>query len=170
MENIIPAGTPAPAFTLTDLEGNTHTLGDYQSKVLVINFWSAECPWSERADELFSAGLSPEIALVSIASNVNESHDFLAESAAKREMSPILLDLDHQVADLYQAQTTPHYFVIDRDGVLRFQGAPDNATFRQREATEQYLLAAVNAVLAGEAPEPAWSLPYGCTIVRHPAG
>jgi peroxiredoxin len=171
MENILPAGEPAPAFTLTDLDGNIHALEDYQGKVLVLNFWSAECPWSERADALFSAditSLSQEIALVSIASNINESQDFLAEAAAGRGIAPVLLDPEHVVADLYQAQTTPHYFLVDRDGTLRFQGAPDNATFRQREATEQYLLAAIKAVLAGEAPETAWSLPYGCTIVRHP--
>ena len=72
-----------------------------------------------------------------------------------------------QVADLFGAQTTPHFFVLDQQGVLRYRGALDDVTFRQREPKNYYLHEAVQALLAGRLPEPAETPAYGCTIVRH---
>jgi hypothetical protein len=70
------------------------------------------------------------------------------------------------VAEQYRAQTTPHLFVIDREGILRYQGALDDTNFRQRNATRFFLREAVKAVLVGHDPDPAQTTPYGCTIVR----
>ncbi len=78
----------------------------------------------------------------------------------------MLRDSRHEVADLYGAQTTPHLFVIDKQGVLRYQGALDDTNFRQRNASRFFLREAVEAVLAGQDPDPAQVSPYGCTIVR----
>jgi hypothetical protein len=33
-----------------------------------------------------------------------------------------------------EAQTTPHVFVIDREGILRYRGSVDDVTFRQRKS------------------------------------
>ena len=41
---------PAPDFELPDLQGNPHKLSDYRGKIVIVNFWSAECPHSERTD------------------------------------------------------------------------------------------------------------------------
>jgi hypothetical protein len=79
----------------------------------------------------------------------------------------VLRDQEHIVADSYGAQTTPHFFVIDRDGVLRYMGALDDTTFRKREPEKPYLAEAVRAVLAGKLPDPRETPGYGCTIVRH---
>ena len=74
---------------------------------------------------------------------------------------------DFELPDLYGSLTTPHIFVIDREGKLRYQGAFDDVTFRQREPTRFYLKDALDALLAGRQPEPAQTTPYGCSIVRH---
>jgi hypothetical protein len=58
-------------------------------------------------------------------------------------------------------------FVIDEEGLLRYQGAFDDVTFRQPEPTRNYLYSAVEAVLAGERPEPAEAPSYGCTVMYH---
>jgi hypothetical protein len=76
------------------------------------------------------------------------------------------VDAQGQVADLYGAITTPHVFILDREGILRYQGAVDNITFRKREATHFFLQEAVEALLAGRLPQPAETPAYGCTIVR----
>ena len=34
---------PAPAFTLVDLEQNTHRKADYQGRLLLLNFWASWC-------------------------------------------------------------------------------------------------------------------------------
>ncbi len=34
-------GTPAPEFMLTDVDGNYHSLSDYEGKVILLNFWAS---------------------------------------------------------------------------------------------------------------------------------
>jgi peroxiredoxin len=46
---------PAPDFKLPDLEGKVHRLRYYRVKIVVINFWSCECPHSERTDKAIVA-------------------------------------------------------------------------------------------------------------------
>jgi hypothetical protein len=70
------------------------------------------------------------------------------------------------VADQYVALTTPHFFVIDEQGILRYQGALDDVTFRKPTPTHNYLHDAVEAVVAGARPQPAETPAYGCAIVR----
>ena len=165
----VPVGEPAPDFSLPDLSGSTHRLVDVRRRVAILNFWSAECPWAERADrELLSylPGWGDAVVLWNIASNSNEPYELLARVAGERGLRIVLRDEGHQVADLYGAQTTPHVFVIDAEGILRYQGAIDDVNFRQRTATRFFLRHAVEAVLAGRRPDPAEVPAYGCTVVR----
>jgi hypothetical protein len=76
------------------------------------------------------------------------------------------MDANCFVADLYEAQTTPHVFVIDREGILRYRGAVDDVTFRQRTPARFFLDEAVEALLEGHVPALVESPAYGCTIVR----
>jgi hypothetical protein len=91
----------------------------------------------------------------------------MLDAAAKaRRLPTVLLDSQHLIADLYEAITTPHAFVIDREGILRYRGAVDDVTFRHRKATRFYLEEAVEALLDGRLPELQETLAYGCAIVR----
>jgi hypothetical protein len=107
-----------------------------------------------------------EVILLSIAANKIESAEAVAEAAKARRLPLVLVDKDDAVADLYEAQTTPHVFVIDKDGILRYRGAVDNVTFRLRRPTRFFLDEAVEALLDGRLPELAETPAYGCTIVR----
>jgi len=109
---------------------------------------------------------SKEVVLLPVASNRIESPEALAEAAKIRRLPPVLVDGKDVVADLYEAQTTPHVFVIDRDGILRYRGAVDDVTFRVRKPTRFFLDEAVEALLAGRLPALAETPAYGCTIVR----
>jgi peroxiredoxin len=162
-------GTSAPDFTLSDLDNHLHSLADYAGQVIILNFWSAECPWSSRADEKIMNLLpmwGDSVSYLPIASNVNEGRELIRNQAQTRNLAKLLLDVDHQAADLYGAITTPHIFVIDPEGKLRYQGALDDVTFRQREPSINYLEMAVEAIRSGIKPEPAITSAYGCTIVR----
>jgi peroxiredoxin len=163
------ADQPAPDFRLPDLNGQMHALRDYLGRVAVINFWSAECPHAARADALLATYLrawEPRVALLSIASNLNETSVQITQVAAQRSLPLLLLDRGSMVAALYMALTTPHLFVVDERGILRYQGALDDVTFRQRTPTRAYLYDAVEAVLAGARPQPAETPAYGCAIVH----
>ncbi len=162
-------GVLVPDFTLPDLEGILHALSDYRGRIVVVNFWSAECPWSERADNQFKLWLrewGQRAVLLTIASNANESPQQMAEVSHLRGIAPVLLDSGCGLADAWGAQTTPHTFVVDGSGILRYQGAADDVTFRQCEPKRFYVKEAVDALLAGRLPDIAAAPPYGCTIVR----
>jgi peroxiredoxin len=166
----------APVFALPDLEGNLHRLVDYRGDIIILNFWSAECPWSERTDRellplvsawnISSGNKHPRVVLIPIAPNANEPQNMLTSVAADRGLPFVLQDADRLVTKVYGAQTTPHLFVIDPEGNLRYQGAFDDVTFRQRIPSQYYLKDAVDALLRGDSPDP-WETPaYGCTIVH----
>jgi peroxiredoxin len=161
---------PAPEFTLPDLDGRIHMLSDYRGRIVIVNFWSAECPHSERFDTDITACLSQwgaDVALLSIASNANEPEGRLAAVARQRKIPVVLTDADHSVADRYAAQTTPQAFLIDRRGILRYRGAVDDVSFKQREPTRFYLQEAVEALLKDRLPEITEVQAFGCTIVRY---
>jgi len=160
---------PAPDFQLSDLQGKCHKLRDYLGKIVIINFWSAECPHSERADRSLLDLLEKhkgQMVLLSIAANRNESLELVEEIAERRGIPVVLLDTNDVVADLYDAIATPHVFVVDREGVLRYCGAVDDVTFRQRTATRFFVGEAVDALLEGR--QLVWNetAAYGCAIVR----
>jgi len=163
-------GLKAPDFTLNDLGDNSHKLSDYRQRLVVINFWSAECPWAERGDHLLLEWLKDwqeQVVLLTVASNANEPTNLLKKVAGQRGLPFLLLDLNHQVADLYGALTTPHVFVLDKQGLVRYMGGLDDITFLKRTASRFYLRQAVEALLDGHQPEISQTDPYGCTIVRY---
>jgi len=162
-------GLPAPDFELPGLDGKKHRLGDYRGRIVIVNFWSCECPHSERADRAIMAMYvqwREDVVMLSVAANRSESAEMVAEAAQTRRLPTVLIDAQQVVADLYDAQTTPHVFVIDRDGLLRYRGAVDDVTFRQRTPTRFFLDEAVEALLDGHFPAQSETPAYGCTIVR----
>jgi thiol-disulfide isomerase/thioredoxin len=160
---------PAPDFELPDLQGRFHCPCDHRGKIVIINFWSAECPHSARTDGLIIDLLGKwngDVELLSIAANRNESVQMVEEAAKARRVPNILIDTQHVVADKYEAMTTPHVFVLDREGILRYRGAVDDVTFRRREASQFFLRDVVEVLLKGKVPELSETSAYGCTIVR----
>jgi peroxiredoxin len=171
----LSAGSPAPDFDLPDLlapsAGPGIRLSDFRGQVVIVDFWSAECSWSERSDQEILPRLKdwqPGVTWLPVASNDNETEEELRQMAISRGLPRLLRDDKHRVADQYGAQTTPHFFVIDDNGLLRYQGSFDNVTFRQRTPSQAYLIPAVLALLDGQEPAVASAPAYGCTIVRFP--
>ena len=158
----------APGFTLTDLKGIPHSLADLNNRIVIINFWSSECPVSQRCDfELLSLleQYGEQVVLRTIASNANETLEQIQAAADERALAPVLADTEQKTARAYHATVTPHLFVLDQEGYLRYQGGFDDVTFRNPEPSRNYLWEAVDAVLVGERPEPHERPAYGCTIV-----
>lgn len=165
-------GKSAPTFSLPDLSGKTIKLTDFLGSIVVVNFWSAECPWAERADiEILAlqADWGEKVVVLSIASNANEPQELLDQVAMSRKLDCVLYDSDQQVAKLYSAQFTPHIFVLDGSSLLQYQGAFDDVTFRQPKPTRNYLDEAVSALLARQTPEVNQAPAYGCTVVYYRA-
>jgi peroxiredoxin len=155
-----------------DSAGERRRLSDWRSRVVVLVFWSAECPVSAEYDAYFSE--LPErypdgqILVLGIDSNVNYGQKEIVRAISERGVDFVILrDEDCAIADRFGALTTPHVFIIDQSGRLEYEGAVDDRTFRQREATVNYVDNALAALLSGQTPSITQTQPYGCTIVRH---
>jgi peroxiredoxin len=168
----------APDFFLPGVGGGRFALSDWRGQIVVLNFWSAECPWSRRADAaLVYRQLSWEpkgVRIVGIASNANETELQVRSEAQSRHLKyPVLFDTNRSVATLYQATTTPHFFVIDRQSYVRYSGALDDVTRKGQKPSTIYLDEAVLALLSNRPPNPLTTAPFGSpmvTSVTPPAG
>lgn len=161
--------SPIPDFSLPDVDGNIIHIKNYLGKIVILNFWSCECPHSERTDKSILSMFvqwKDDVELLTIASNRNESLSDIKKVAETRTIPKVMFDADCQVANLFEAVTTPHVFVIDRNGLLVYQGAVDDVKFRQKNPTRFYLDEAIEALLTGRLPEVQESPAYGCAIVR----
>ena len=159
----------APDFELRGLDGSLNGLSDYRGRIVVVNFWSADCPHVERTDARMLASLArwgAQVVLLAIASNANESAGALENASRSRGPLTVMQDTGNVVADLYAAQVTPEVCVVDRAGVLRYRGAVDDVSFRQRVPTRFYLEEAVEALLDGNLPTVAEVPAFGCSIIR----
>jgi peroxiredoxin len=168
----IKVGDAAPAFKLKDDAGKEHSLEQYKGKVVVLEWTNPECPFVQRhyqADTMqkTQAGFdSKKVVWLTVDSSAHHN----AESAAafkKAEgvKNPVLLDTDGTVGKLYGAKTTPHMYVIDEKGVLRYAGAIDDDPRGKAEKTPtNYVKTAVDALLGGKPVPTPSTTPYGCSV------
>ena len=118
---------PAPDFTLTDQYGVTHTLSDYQGKVVFLNFWATWCPPC-RAElpyiqELYEEAIEDpeaEYVILGVAfpnlgreTGVDGIRTFLEENGYTY---PVVMDTEASLMAPYYITAYPTTFMIDRSG------------------------------------------------------
>jgi peroxiredoxin len=167
-------GKAAPAFTLNDRNGQVHSRTDYAGKIVILQWINPDCPICRR---VHATGLVKAMKqrLAEISSDVvhltiNSTH-YMEPSVGAEYLktnkidAPLLIDRDGAVGHLYAAKTTPHMFVIDAKGVLRYQGAIDDDPHgRKGEEAMNYVVQAVQQIAAGETVSPDQTQAYGCTV------
>ncbi|QDU70822.1 redoxin domain-containing protein [Mucisphaera calidilacus] len=173
-------GKAAPQFELKDVStGEMVSLYDHQDQIVVVVFQSINCPWDRmREDGGYQRYLSPlaekyaekNVTFIAINSNKTESADQVASYHSQHNMPyPILKDPENKVADKYGARTTPHIYVIDGDGMLRYMGGIEKAPLSPEqcgEMDENYLVPVLNALIAGEEVPYTKTRSKGCSIKR----
>ena len=172
-KKIAKLGQPAPDFELQDLGGNKIKLSANQGKAVMIHFWSAHCPfvmrYEERLNKIAMDYRDKGVTVFGIASNINETPDQIKQTTAERKLIyALLLDPDHQVADNYGAITTPHVFMINKEGILVYEGSVDDQGWSEKNpVTKNYAREALDAVLAGRPVPNPETKTFGCTIKRN---
>src|ERR1700734_2879746 len=173
-------GQPAPEFTGTDSKGNPVRLSQYRGKTVVLEWTNADCPYTRKhyssgnMQSVQALAQKNGIVWLSVISSAPGKQGYVNGAAAdaltvSRQAVPsaVILDPTGSVARLYAAKTTPHMFVIGKDGTLRYMGGIDSlATTDEADIAraEPYLKEAMLAVAAGDpAPHPV-TKPYGCSI------
>lgn len=173
-------GSPAPNFSLPDLDGKTVTLKENVGKVVVLEWFNPECPFVKNAHTKGSlvdtAAHLNEKGVVYLAINSGapgkqgHGQETNQKSAEQLRMKhPILLDESGAVGRAYGATNTPHIFVIDQKGTLVYRGAVDNSPDGEGQSPKDvellsYLKQAVDEVLAGKPVSVPETKAYGCSV------
>ncbi len=173
---MLPLGTKAPDFSLTNVDGRTVSLKDFAgAPAYLIVFMCNHCPYVKHvAPEL--ARLAREyqakrVAVIGINSNDVKTHpadspeQMVHEVESRGYTFPYLFDEAQQVAQAYHAACTPDFYVFDKDQKLAYRGQmdasrPDSGI----PVTGRDLRAALDAVLAGKPVASEQKPSIGCNI------
>jgi peroxiredoxin len=170
---------PAPDFTLIDSKGQQRSLSDYQGRIVVLEWINPDCPYvancykSKAMQKAYARVKALSKDAVWLAVNTtnytgpDQNNLWIDKYGLKY---PILLDTEGTVGRMYDARRTPHMFVIDAEGVLRYHGAIDNDPFRNEaeDKVVNHVTAAVGQVVEGETVAPDYIKPYGCSVKFKP--
>jgi len=173
-------GKSAPNFTLVDSQGKTHSLKNYQGKIVVLEWFNDECPFvrkyydSGTMQKTQANETAKGVVWFTVISSAKGKQGYYepAELNArnkkeKAKPTAVLLDTDGKVGKLYEAKTTPHMFVINEKGELIYRGAIDDQPTTDGSdlsKAKNYVVAALDEVRAGKKVTFSDTKPYGCGV------
>lgn len=169
---MVPLGTPAPDFVLSDVNGQVVRRSDITGPMLVA-FLCNHCPYVKHIEQRLAQVLAdvPGLSVVGVCSNdadgyPDDAPEHLAEQALRAGWTfPYLVDTEQSIGHAYGAACTPDFFLYDADGRLAYRGAFDDSTPGNGQPVTGALLAdAIDRVLRAErVPEP-HRPSMGCSI------
>jgi peroxiredoxin len=173
-------GQPAPAFTLTDSNGQSHNLADFKGKFVVLEWLNHGCPFvkkhydSNNMQKLQKEYTGKDVVWLSIVSSApgKQGHMSPAKTNQAKEekgsaATAILIDEDGTVGQLYGAKVTPELYVINPEGDLIYSGAIDDKKSvdpADVEGATNYVKRALDEALAGQPVSAPKTEPYGCSV------
>lgn len=173
-------GKPAPAFTLTDSNGNSHSLSDFKGKFVVLEWVNFGCPFvkkfydSGEMQKLQAEHTGKDVVWLSICSSAEgkQGHHTSDELKAKLESigfkgTGYLIDADGKVGQTYGARTTPEMFVINPEGVLIYKGAIDDKPSPNSAdiaSAKNFVATALGEATSGQPVTTAETKSYGCSV------
>ncbi len=173
-------GAPAPAFNLTDSNGQAHNLSDFQGKFVVLEWLNHGCPFvvkhyeSGNMQKLQKEYTGKDVVWLSIVSSAPGKQGHMSPeetNAAKAEKgsaaTAVLLDEDGTVGKLYDVKLTPELFVINPEGTVIYAGAIDDkksTDVADVEGATNYVKQALDEALDGQPVSTPKTDAYGCSV------
>ncbi|MDZ4867842.1 MAG: thioredoxin family protein [Alphaproteobacteria bacterium] len=173
-------GEPAPAFSAIDTAGKTRSLSEFKGKTVVLEWTNDGCPYvkkhygagnMQKLQQEATAGGSVWLTIISSApgkqGHVDAAGANQLTTSRGAKPSAVLLDPKGDVGRAYEAQTTPHMFVIDKAGTLRYMGAIDDQPTTEADSipkARNYVREALAAVGSGGKVAQTATDPYGCSV------
>jgi len=170
----IEVGAKAPGFTLTNAtDGKSVSFKPGDGKLSVVVFTCNQCPYAkafeQRIIDLGRQYADRGVAFYAI--DPNDDAQYPIESAAEMKSRatsrnypfPYLKDGDSATARAYGARVTPHIFVVDGTGTVRYRGYVDDSA-KSEERKHEGLRAALESLLEGRDVATTATKAFGCTI------
>ena len=163
---------PGSDHILKNINGNESELSTYKKENgLLVIFSCNTCPWvirwQGRYNPISELCSKNNIGFVAVNSNASQhdgvdSFDSMKEHADKYEyMFPYVLDSGSSLAKAFGAMVTPHVYLFDKNGDLRYRGAIDDGP---RKVKRTYLVDAINSVSKGKSVRIQTTKTLGCSI------
>lgn len=138
-------GKPAPAFTLTDIDGQEVSLDDFLGKVVYLDFWASWCgPCLQQiphAKEL-KQRMAGRDDLVFLYISVDTDQQAWRNMVADRDIQGVHLNVpgfSHEVPQSYNLKGVPTFYLIGRDGKIADNRPPRPS----QERIDEVLMAAL---------------------------
>ncbi len=162
VKNLAIAAGEFFGLTATDESAESFkTLGDLakwiheaNSAPILIMTWGPRCPTSRKLnDKIVEVIANKKIRAYAIACNYKDTEEHYAKFLDAFEFKlRIFPDREQRVTDILGGKTTPHFFLFDTKGVLRYRGGLDNDPMGYMEDDERqdWLSDAVDAIKGGK--------------------
>ncbi len=176
----IETGKPAPDFKLEGVSGKPVSLSSLKGKIVVLEWLNYGCPFvrkhydSQNMQSLQRRYTKDGVIWLSVISSAEGKQgyvtpgDGLADKTKYQSVATdVLLDTKGTVGQLYGAKTTPHMYVIAKDGTLAYQGAIDDKPDTDEASVKgarNYVAEALNALIAGKKVAVTTTKAYGCAV------
>ena len=173
-------GDTATDFKLKNIDEKMVSLADYENaKGFIVIFTCNHCPFSiayeDRIIELdkqYKEKGYPVIAINPNNPKISKGDDFPSMQKRAEEKGftfPYLFDDGQKIYPQYGATRTPHVFILTKENKelkVAYIGAIDNNYADVSAVTEKYVENAINALIAGENPDPNFTKAIGCSIKK----
>lgn len=173
-------GKPAPNFEAVDTNGKQFSLENHIGKTVVLEWTNHDCPFvkkhygSGNMQALQKKYTDKGVHWASIISSAEGKQGYVTKEEANtlttsRNASPthVILDPSGEIGQLYGAKTTPHIFIIDKEGTVVYQGAIDDkpsANPADIATAKNYVDVALTELLDGKEITESKTQQYGCSV------
>lgn len=173
-------GNKAPDFNLVNENNQTVKLSDFKGKYIVLEWLNHGCPFvkkhynSQNMQSLQKKIINKDTVWLSIISSAEGKQGYSTSEEAlknKKEFQSnaghILLDTKGEVGQAYQAKTTPHMFIISKEGDVIYEGAIDSIASADPEDikdSENYITKAFEEINQGKKISVQKTKSYGCSV------
>lgn len=162
-------------FALGDFRGKEVKFSEVaKDKTVIVAFLGTECPlvklYSSKLAELSKKYADKNVVVLGVMSNQQDSQAEIAHFAKAQGIEfPLLRDAGNVVADQFGAERTPEVYLLDASGKIRYRGRIDDQhTYGivGPKLKQDYLIAALDALLVGKEVATTYAEPVGCHIGR----
>lgn len=156
------------------------SLSQFKGKVVVLEWLNHGCPFVKKHYEsgnmqaLQKKYVAKDVIWLSVISSAPGMQGHVTPEQARKDVvdqkssaTKILLDESGTVGKLYEAKTTPHMYIINKEGILVYQGAIDDKPDTEKSSVpgaKNFVAEALDLIIAGKPVAQHTTKSYGCSV------
>ncbi len=172
-------GERIPEFEVVATEGKIK-LSQFKGKIVVLEWLNHGCPFvrkhydSGNMQKLQKKYTDQKVIWLSVISSASGKQGHVDQVGAIKDKkenksfaTDVILDSEGKIGRLFEAKTTPHIYIINKEGLLSYQGAIDDQADTEIESVtnaKNYVSMALEEMLKGKKVTTHTTKAYGCSV------